>query len=878
MANSYVARECLVVAIEIQEEKHEGEQIFKLLNPMMANWFKKKFGTFTEPQLYAIPNIHYRQNTLVSAETGTGKTLSAFTAILSELLNLSEANQLEDKIYCVYISPLRALSNDIERNLKEPLDEIKEAASKHGKKLGIRVAVRTGDTTQSERSKMLRKPPHILITTPESLAIILTAPKFRENLRGTQWVIVDEIHSLAENKRGVHLSLSLERLQRLAPGFCRIGLSATVSPLKEVAHYLVGNEHGEPRNCKIVDVSFLKKLDLKVISPLNSFTNASSQNIQEALYSTLHDLVKQHRTTLIFTNTRSATERVVHNLKDKFPTEYGANIGAHHSSLSREMRLNVEERLKRGELKCVVCSTSLELGIDIGYIDLVILLGSPKSIARAIQRIGRSGHQLHTTVKGRIIVLDRDDLVECAVMLKSALDKKLDKIRITQNATDVLAQHIFGIAIEDKIHVDDLYKLVKQSYCYKDLPRIDFNETIEYLAGMYTSLETRHVYAKIWMDEETGMIGRRGKTARIIYMTNIGTIPDEAKIKVKIGEATIGTIDERFLERLHKGDVFVLGGQTYEFKFTRGMTAQVVAAYQRPPTVPSWFSEMLPLSFDLALEIGRFRKLMEQKLKAGEKKGKMVPFLMEYVHLNEKAAEALYEYFYEQFKFLEIPNNGKIIIERFREEGRTNLVFHALYGRKTNDALSFAYGYALSKIMRHDVEITMNDNGFMLSGTDKMPIEKALTAVNRKDLRRILEFAINNTEILSRRFRHCATRSLMILRSYKGRTKSAGRQQMSSRLLLSAVRRISNDFVILKEARREVLEDAMDIASAEKVIEGVEAKQIKTKLLDSAFPSPFAWNIAMQGHMDTMRMEDRLAFIKRMHEKVMERIGEKSLQ
>lgn len=861
--------------ITFQEMKYSDNEIFQMLNPSLAEWFKNKFGKFTEPQLYSIPNIHFRQNTLISAETGTGKTLSAFTAIISELLNLSETGLLEDKVYCIYISPLRALSNDINRNLKEPLEEISESAKKKGKKLGIRIGVRTGDTTQAERSKMLKNAPHILITTPESLAIMLTAPKFREKLKEVQWVIIDEIHSLAENKRGVHLSLSLERLQRISPSLCRIGLSATVAPLKEIAGFLVGLENEKERDCKIVDVSFLKKLDLKVISPLESFVNATTKSIHESLYRTLHELIQSHKTTLVFTNTRSATERVVHYLKEKFPKEYNSgNIGTHHSSLSRETRLNVEERLKKGELKCVVCSTSLELGIDIGYIDLVVLLGSPKSIARAIQRIGRSGHQLHSTVKGRIIVLDRDDLVECAVMLKSALEKKIDKIRVPENCLDVLCQQIFGIVIEERIHVDELYNLVRKSYCYRNLSRLDYNECIDYLSGNYTSLEVRHVYAKIWVEKETGMIGRRGKTARLIYTTNVGTIPDEAKIKVKIGDMVIGTIDESFMERLRKSDVFVLGGQTYEYKFARGMTIQVNAAYKKPPTVPSWFSETLPLSFDLSIEIGKFRKLMSEKLDKGESKKEIIQFLEKYLYIDKHAANAIYEYFREQHKYLEIPNNSKIIIERYREGNVTHLVFHALYGRRVNDALSFAYSFALSKIMHKDVEISMNDNGFMLSISGKTVIEKALKAVNSKDFRKILEMAINNTEMLSRRFRHCATRALMILRSYKGKEKSAGRQQMASRLLLSAVRRISNDFVILKEARREVLEDAMDINNAIKVIQGIEQGLIKIKILDSAIPSPFAWSIAMQGRMDVMKMEDRLAFIKRMHEEIIKKIGD----
>ena len=868
------------MAITFQKEKYSDAEIFRALNPLLSQWFKEKFRAFTEPQRYAILNIHHRENTLISAETGTGKTLAAFSAIISELLNLSQGNQLEEKVYCLYISPLRALNNDIHRNLMVPLGEIEEILKKEKKnQTGVRVAVRTGDTTTSERAKMLRKPPHILITTPESAAILINSPKFSENMRGIKWCIVDEIHALAENKRGVHLSLTLERMQRLSPEMCRVGLSATIAPLEEEAAFLAGMKNEkDTRDCKIVDVSFLKKMDLKVISPLPSFIDITQQQIHDSLYSQLDKLIQDHKTSLIFTNTRSATERVVHHLKEKFPERYSeVSIGAHHSSLSREHRLRIENKLKNGELKVVVSSTSLELGIDIGFIDLVVLLGSPKSVARAIQRMGRSGHQLHEKVKGRIIVLDRDDLVECSVLLKSAMEKKIDRILIPKNCIDVLAQHIYGIAIEEPIQIDELFRLVRKSYCFSKLSRLDFNETIDYLAGKYTSLEIRHVYGKIWLDEETGMVGKRGKMARIIYMTNIGTIPDEARITVKIGEQKIGTIDEGFLVRLKKGDVFVLGGQSYEFKFSRGMTAQVTAAYKRPPTVPSWFSEMLPLSFDLAAEIGRFRKLMEEKFKAGRSRKEILEFINSYLYVEKNAAEAIFEYFHEQFLYSETPHLNKLLIEQFHDEdGKNNLVFHSLFGRRTNDALSVAYAYAISKLMHKDVELSMNDNGFMISSYSKMPLDVALKAVKSSELYLLLERAIDKTEVLQRKFRHCAARSLMILRSYKGKTKTAGRQQMSARLLISAVKRISNDFPILKEARREVLEDSMDIQHAIEVVKAVEEGKIIVKKIQTDFPSPFAANIALQGRMDLMRVEERLEFLKRVHAKIEERIKEKA--
>ncbi|MFA5126244.1 MAG: ATP-dependent helicase [archaeon] len=857
------------------EEKHSTAEIHSQLNPMVSEWFNRTFKDFTEPQKYSILRIHEKKNTLISAETGTGKTLSAFLAILNELVSLSEYNQLEDKIYCVYVSPLRALSNDIERNLNWPLKEITEIADKKGKKIDVRVSVRTGDTTTNERAKMLRKPPHILITTPESLAILLNSPKFMEHFSELKWLIIDEIHALAENKRGTHLALTMERMQKHAPQLCRIGLSATVSPLEEIAKFLVGEENEKERDCGIVDVSFLKKMDLQVISPLPDLVNTSQEQIQKALYETLDKLISEHKTTLIFTNTRAATERVVHHLKDNFPAKYmEGNLGAHHSSLSREHRLSIETRLKEGKLKAVVCSTSLELGIDIGSIDLVILLGSPKSVARAIQRMGRSGHQLHEKVKGRIIVLDRDDLVECSVLLRNALNKKIDKIKIPKNCLDVLCQHIYGMAIEKPIPVEEVWHTIRSAYPYKNLERNDFNEVMKYLAGTYSTLETRHVYAKIWLDEETQMIGKRGKLARVLYMTNIGTIPDEARVKVNIGNHTIGFLDEMFLEHMMKGDVFVLGGETYLFKYTKGMTAYVVTAGQRPPTVPIWVSETLPLSFDLANSISEFRALMEEKFQMKRTKKEITGFIENYLEVDDRATNAIYEYFNEQYLFSEIPHSRKLIIEYYKENGKRYAIFHALYGRKVNDALSRAIAYMIGFNIRKDVEVYINDNGFMLSA-EKLPITQALNALDEKMLETALRKGIERGEIFKRRFRHVATRALMILRNYKGREKSVGRQQMASQLLINAVRLVSEEFPILKETRREIMQDAMDLENAKLVIKWIKEGKIRVKEMETQIPSPFAFGLVAQGSSEVLKMEERIAFVKRLHEKVISQIKNK---
>ncbi|MBI4448636.1 DEAD/DEAH box helicase, partial [Candidatus Woesearchaeota archaeon] len=500
-------------------EPDEAEQLDSLVCPLLKQWFESRFPSYSLPQLYAVSEIHSRKNIIVSAPTGATKTLTAFMAVLNELVDSAQKGKLQDKVYAIYISPLKALNEDIRVNLQEPLEQMKALL---GKELGIRVAVRTGDTTPREKAMMLKRPPHILITTPESLAILISSIKFRKLFTDVSWVIVDEIHALAENKRGVHLSLSLERLAHLATHVTRVGLSATVAPLDEVATYLVG----PTRDCVVVDVQFIKKMDLQVVSPLPDLIDTTYAKTQTALYSLLDNLIQQHRTTLIFTNTRAATERVVHHLRENFPKNYTENIGAHHGSLSKEHRHSIETRLRNGELKVVVCSTSLELGIDIGYVDLVVCLGSPKSVARALQRIGRSGHKMSETTKGRIIVLDRDDLVECAVLLKAALSRNIDRIHIPTNALDVLAQHVMGMAIDQVWEEKELYELVRKSYCYADLTRADFNDVLSYLAGEYVDLEDRYIYSKIWRKE--GKIGRRGKMARVIYMTNIGTIPEES--------------------------------------------------------------------------------------------------------------------------------------------------------------------------------------------------------------------------------------------------------------------------------------------------------------------------------------------------------------
>jgi len=850
-------------------------EIVETLHPYVKEWFFSKFEDFSLPQKYGVLNIHNKKDILISAPTGGTKTLTAFLAILNKLVILADKNLLENKTYAVYISPLKALSNDISKNLIEPLNEIRDIASLHGKKLqDIRVNLRTGDTSKKEKAKMTRYAPHILITTPESLAIVLTSKRLIEHMSQTEYCVVDEIHSLG-NKRGVYLSLSLERLNEISKTWpTKIGLSATIEPLEEVAKFLVGIDKN--REVQIAKVPFNKEIDIDVLTPVENLI--SEKNPYIPLNNTIHKLIQEHKTTLVFTNTRAATERLVSHLKEKFPSDYNSsNTAAHHSSLSKDHRFQIEEDLRNGKLKVVVCSTSLELGIDIGFVDLVILMGSPKASSRALQRIGRAGHKLKGIAKGRFLVLDRDDLLECAVIQKEMIEGRIDKIHFPRNALDVLAQQIYGMSINRPWKIDELLDTIRKSYCYSELSKNDFLDTISYLTGEY-DLEKSRVYAKIWYDKEEKTIGKRGKMARVIYMTNIGTIPEESFVTVKLSTGEeVGMVDESFMNRMKKGDVFVLGGNKYQYRYTRGMNLYVAPSPERSPTVPSWFSEMLPLSFESALEINEFRKLIKEKLDKKQTQEKIIKFIRDYLYVSEKVALEIYDYFKQQSDFSIIPHTNNITIEKYTDErdNKKYLLVNSMYGRRVNDALSRALAYLMGLKGNRDIELGISDRGFYFSG-ENMNIEKAFEKLNSENISDILKEAIEKTDILARRFRHCATRSLMILRTYKGQRKSVRKQQMKSHFLIAAVKKISAEFPILNEAKREVLEDLMDIESAKKVLDLIKSEEVKLSYDVVRIPSPFALGLLLQGHMDLMRIEDKQEFLQRMHQVYINEIANKN--
>jgi ATP-dependent Lhr-like helicase len=845
-------------------------EVLDLMEPLIKDWFDSRFKGLTEPQSYAVPLIHDRKNVLVSSPTGSGKTLTAFLSIINELLKLQKEGKLEDKIYCVYISPLKALANDINKNLTSPLDEMVELAKKSGYEVpAIRTAIRHGDTPSSERQRMVQKPPHIFITTPETLSIVLSTTKFRQKFVDVKYVIVDEIHEICSSKRGAHLSLSLERLQDcVKETFVRIGLSATIAPIDEVSGFLVGygsQRSKDPRDVHVVQVEGIKRLDISVVCPVNDILSLPSEIVNSRMYSMLKDMVEGSRTTLVFTNTRSGAERVAYKLK-----EFGLdNIEAHHGSLSKFIRHDVEDRLRNGDLKAAISSTSLELGIDIGYIDLVCQIGSPKSIAKGLQRIGRAGHAYGDVSVGKMIVADNDDLMECAALTKNAYENRIDRVDIPRNCLDVLAQSIIGMSLEKKWGVDEAYGLVKRSYSFHGLRKKEFLEVLDYLS----SREPEHrIYSKIWYDRDEKVFGRK-KGSRLIYYTNVGTIPEEGKYTVISDRgATVGSLSENFVEHLSSGDVFVLGGKPYQFENARGMRVYATSAEGRRPTVPSWFGEMLPRSFDLAVAVGEFRRLIIEKLKEGKEEAKR--WLIDEYRVDDGSANSILNYMEAQKAVIpSVPTDRDFLIEGYTDlRGNRNVIFHFCLGRRANDALSRAYAYAVSGELKCNVKVSVTDDNFMLTFPRHIDIEAIQPLVRSDGLEEMLRKAVRNTVLFKQRFRHCATRSFMILRNYKGHEVSLSRQQLRSSRVLDYLHRLEN-FPVIKETYNEIENEVMDLTNAKAVLQSIEKGNISVHTSDySDLPSPLAHNVVLMGISDIVLMEDRSALLRELHRKVLKRI------
>ncbi|ELY93944.1 ATP-dependent helicase [Natrialba hulunbeirensis JCM 10989] len=980
----------------------DDRDVFDLLEPAVQEWWLQEFGEFvpendgffTPPQRGAIPNIHDGTNTLICAPTGAGKTLASFAAIINELYrrdreavpdadnadadtetttaadadtttaagidttgdattnsgttgdattNSDTTSGLENSVYCLYISPLKSLANDIHRNLEVPLEGIESIVDDRDDRaqMGeIRHAIRHGDTSSSDRQKMLEETPHILNTTPETLAILLNSPKFREKLRTVEYVIVDEIHSLAAGKRGTHLSVSLERLAAMTDHEpTRIGCSATIEPLSEVAEFLVGREEpsmpsddtaangsstadaaasdepvddaagtdttateaepeSEPRDYDIVDARFAREFDIELECPTDDLINTSREVVQDRFYRMLHEHIQDHTNTLVFTNTRSGAERVLHTLRERFDAYDEDNSGCHHGSLSKDVRQDIEARLKEGSLDVVTSSTSLELGIDMPHVDLVVQVGSPKSVAALLQRVGRAGHRVGQTVTGRVIALDRDELLECAVMLKKAEDGFVDSVSIPENAQDVAAQHVYGMAIAEIRPESEITAILRRAYPYRNYSEAEFESLMRYLTAEYAGMEEKNVYAKVWRDTNDApdgehhyeefpvgkpLVGKRGRLARVIYMTNIGTIPDSftCDVSTRAGDEWVGQLDENYLDTLEKGDVFVLGGDHFEFRYRRGSKVYVDRTSARP-TVPSWYSERLPLSYDLGCEILDFQAELLAHYEAGGPP-RVRAWLREFP-LDDDSVRAIARLFDHQLRYagaesVSTPDRLAIEVERDREEYERHYYVHSAYGRKFNDGLSRLLAYYCAQEATANVRVAVADNGFVLSMplNRKVDVEGIFDDLEPERVREDLRAAIDGTDLLQRYFRINATRALMILKRYKGYEKSASEQQVSSEMLLGFAQDLE-EFAVIEETYREILEDKLNVAELESFVAALESDEITVErtLLDS--PTPRAFGLATLSASDVVLAEDESAALQAFHEHVLDEIGDESVR
>ncbi|QLD84374.1 ATP-dependent helicase [Natronomonas halophila] len=887
----------------------DDAEAFARLDPAVREWWIEQFGAFvpdnggffTPPQKGAIPRIDDGTNTLVCAPTGSGKTLASFTAIINDLFDRAESEDgLDNSVYCLYISPLKSLANDIHRNLGEPLDGITEKLDDRGESVEIRHAIRHGDTSDSDRQKMLQETPHILNTTPETLAILLNSPKFKEKLETVEYVIVDEIHSLAENKRGTHLSVSLERLERLCETSpTRIGCSATVEPLDTMGEFLVGGTYDEesgewtPREYDIVDARFVRDFDIELSCPTDDLINTPRDVVSERFYGQLDDLVADHTNTLVFTNTRSGAERVLTNLRERGDYDE-SNSGCHHGSMSKGERKRIEEGLKSGELDVVTTSTSLELGIDMPHVDLVVQVGSPKSVAAMLQRVGRAGHQLGQTVKGRVIALDRDELVECAVMLKKAEEGFVDRVFVPENAQDVAAQQVYGMAINGPLPEAEIRETLRSGYPYRAYDDADYESLFRYLTADYDGMEDKNVYPKVWRDDNdppggeyhydefapgTPLVGKRGRLARVIYMTNIGTIPDSfsCDVIVRSGDEWVGQLDEEYLDTLEKGDVFVLGGSNYEYSYRRGSNVYVDRTSARA-TVPSWFSERLPLSYDLGREILTFQRELLTRFE--DRGASAVRRWLREFPLDENTVRAITRMFEAQVDYAGIGSVStdqrlSIEVELDREEYRRNYYVHANYGRRFNEGLSRLLAYRCAQQANTNVKVAVADHGFTLSMplNRKVDIDGIIADIDPEDVRSDLRAALDGTDLLKRYFRINATRSLMILKRYKGHEKSASQQQVSSEMLLGFAEGKEN-FAVMEETYREILEDKLAVGAVETFVAGVASGNIDVAIQQVDTPTPRAFGLATLMASDVVLAEDESAVLQEFHDRVMEEIDE----
>jgi len=856
-------------------------------HPVVREWFLNRFGSPTEPQEQGWPHILAGRTTLIAAPTGSGKTLSAFLACIDRLVRKALAGNLQDRTEVLYISPLKALGNDIQRNLEAPLGEILQLASERGMLMPeIRTAVRTGDTLMHERRAMLKRPPHILVTTPESLYILLTAEKSRAVLRDVETVIVDEIHAVAGDKRGAHLTLSLERLDALVGKRpVRIGLSATQKPIEQIAEFLTGAGRPAPA---IVDVGHKRELDLKIEVPNSELGPVASNEMWDEMYDRIADMVRQHRSTLVFVNTRRMAERIAHHLAERLGEDV---VAAHHGSLARKIRLHAERRLKAGELRVLVATASLQLGIDIGTIDLVCQMGTPRSIAVALQRIGRAGHWRGAIPKGRIFATTLDELIECASLVRAIRSGELDSILIPQAPLDVLAQQIVASCAAEEWGEEEMLAMARAAYPYRDLARSDFDAVLEMLSEGISARRGRYG-AYLHRDRvQNRLRARRG--ARLAAITSGGAIPETALYTVVAApEGTVvGTVDEDFAVESMAGDIMLLGSTSWRIRRIESAAGRLLVedAHGAPPGIPFWRGEAPSRTAELSEQVAELRREISDRLPgvspirlspATAEIAEVVSWLKEECGLDDAGAEQATQHILMGRAVLgAVPTQHTIIAERFFDEGGgMQLVIHAPFGGRVNKAWGLALRKRFCRSFNFELQAAATDDGvnIALAEQHSFPLADVFHYLQPETVQDVLEQAVLiGSPIFGTRFRWDAMRSLALLRFQGGKKIPLPIQRIRSDDLLATVfpdvaacqENIEGeikvpDHPLVKEVMKDVLTEAMDIDGLRRVLRGIEDGSIRCLAVDTPVPSVFSHEILNANpyaYLDDAPLEERRA-------------------
>jgi ATP-dependent Lhr-like helicase len=831
-------------------------------HPAVATWFERTFGEPTPPQVEGWPAIREGRHTLIASPTGSGKTLAAFLCAIDDLVKRGLAEGLEDRVGVLYVSPLKALSNDIDKNLQAPLEGIRGTLEELGYgDVDIRTAVRTGDTPSHMRTKMVKKPPHIFVTTPESLYILLTSEGGRRMLSNVRTVIVDEIHAVVTNKRGAHLALSLERLEALVGrDITRIGLSATQNPIADVARFLVGTPDGKagedaPPACRIVDVGHQREMDLAVELPGSPVETVMSLEVWEEIYAKLAALIEEHRTTLIFVNTRRLAERVTRHLSELIGED---SITSHHGSLARTHRLDAERRLKSGELRAVVATASLELGIDVGDVDLVCQLGSPHSVATFLQRVGRSGHWHGGTPKGRLFPLSRDDLVECAALMRCVQRGELDRIEIPEGPLDILAQQIVAsTAATEEWSEDALLSLARRAWPYRNLSEEAFGQVLHVLSeGFATSRGRRGAYLH---HDEVNRHVRPRRSARLTAITNGGAIPDNFDYEVRLEPEglRVGSLNEDFAIESMAGDIFQLGNVSYEILRVEPGVVRVADAKGKPPSLPFWFGEAPARANLLSTSVNAIREGIEERYRSLEE---VTTWLRGETCIGELAARQVAEYLVAARVALSaMPTRETVVLERFFDEtGAMHLVVHAPFGSRVNRAWGLSLRKRFCRSFNVELQAAATEDAIVLSlgPTHSFPLEDVFRFLRAENVRDVLVQALLDAPMFQTRWRWNATRALAIVRFRGGKKVPPPFQRMQADDLLGlcfpdqvaclenvAGDREIPDHPLVRQTIEDCLHEAMDVEGLEAILRRLQAGQLKLLARDLTEPSPLAQEI-----------------------------------